>query len=181
MNKAVKIALKISNTLILTIIVVLAMALVGIKLFGIQMFNVLSGSMEPAYPVGSLIFVKDVEPDTLTEGDVITFHLTGGTPATHRIVEVIPDETDAEIIWYRTKGDANEDVDAALTSSEELIGQAIAVVPRLGEFADRIQNPPGKYAVWAFGGAALLFVFVTDSVLSEDKKKKRQEGTGSSE
>ena len=55
--------------------VILAVALVGVRLVGLQVFTVLSGSMEPTYHVGSLIYVKDVDYKELEAGDVITFML----------------------------------------------------------------------------------------------------------
>ena len=50
-----------------------ALLLAGARLVGLRTFAVLSGSMEPAYPVGSLIYVRSAEPSALECGDVITF------------------------------------------------------------------------------------------------------------
>lgn len=83
------------STVLVVIVVVVALLLVGARLFGLQVYAVLSGSMEPTYHVGSLIYVKDVDPFELESGEVITFMLDENTVATHRIVEVVPDEEDA--------------------------------------------------------------------------------------
>ena len=53
--------------------VALALALVAPRLLGYTPFAVLSGSMEPAYPVGSLIYVQPVEASSLRVGDAVTF------------------------------------------------------------------------------------------------------------
>lgn len=177
MKKAIKVTIKIINTLIVTAAVVLAFLIVGVRLFGVQLYAVLSGSMEPEYPVGALIYVVEAEPETLAEGDVITFQLSGSTVATHRIVEVLPDEDDPDAFQYRTKGDANEHEDAGLVHSDQLIGRPIAVIPQLGYFASYIQEPPGSYTACAVMGALILFVFVTDS-FTNDKKKKQQKLDG---
>ena len=92
----------------------LAVLLIGVRLLGVQVYSVLSGSMEPKYPVGSLIYVKAVDPYELKSGDVITFMLNENTVATHRIVEVVPDESDSGVVRFRTKGDANEAEDGSL-------------------------------------------------------------------
>lgn len=42
-------------------VVVLAMALVGVRLFGLDVYFVLSGSMEPVYQTGSVIYVKEAD------------------------------------------------------------------------------------------------------------------------
>lgn len=50
--------LQIISTILVALVVLLAVALVGVRLAGIRTFTVLSGSMEPTYHVGSLIYVK---------------------------------------------------------------------------------------------------------------------------
>ncbi len=172
--KAVKIIIRTINTLIVTAAVILAVMFVGVRLLGVQLYAVLSGSMEPEYPVGSLIYVVKTDPAELTQGDVITYYLTGETVSTHRIVEVIPDENDSESFQFRTKGDANDTVDAGLVDSDRLIGKPVVTFPKLGYFASYIQSSSGKRAALAVGGALILFVLLTDS-FTHDKKKKRGE------
>ena len=58
-----------ATTLLVTTVVVLAVLLAGVRVLGLQVFTVLSGSMEPAYPTGSLIYVKDADCRTLETGD----------------------------------------------------------------------------------------------------------------
>ena len=94
MKKTVKRIWNIMTSIIVGIAVLLAVALVGVRLVGFQVFSVLSGSMEPTYHVGSLIYVKNVDYRELQPGDVITFLLDEDTVATHRIVEVVPDENE---------------------------------------------------------------------------------------
>ena len=78
----------------MALVVLLAVALVGVRLAGIRTFTVLSGSMEPTYHVGSLIYVNKVDSAAIRPGQVITFMLDENTVATHRVVEVVPDEDD---------------------------------------------------------------------------------------
>ena len=73
-------------------VVLLAVALVGVRLIGLNPYVVLSGSMEPTYHVGSLIYVKDVDYKELKDGDPITFMLSEDAIATHRIIEVLVDK-----------------------------------------------------------------------------------------
>lgn len=85
MGKTIKKIWNIITNIIVVLAVILAVALVGVRLVGLQVFTVLSGSMEPTYHVGSLIYVKDVDYKELEAGDVITFMLDEDTVATHRI------------------------------------------------------------------------------------------------
>ena len=121
--------LQIISTILVALVVLLAVALVGVRLAGIRTFTVLSGSMEPTYHVGSLIYVKKVDPTTIRPGQVITFMLDENTVATHRVVEVVPDEDDPSTLRFRTKGDANDAEDGSLVHYKNVIGtQAVGVI-----------------------------------------------------
>ena len=88
-----------------------------------------------AYHVGALIYVKEVDYRELESGDVITFMLDEDTVATHRIVEVVPDEEDASVIRFRTKGDANTAEDGGLVHYKNVIGTPVFTIPYLGYLA----------------------------------------------
>lgn len=71
--------------------------------FGYQIYEVQTGSMDPTLPVKSLILSKKVEsPTDLQKGDIITFVNSEGITITHRIVDVIDKNGQ---IGYQTKGD----------------------------------------------------------------------------
>ena len=144
MNKSIKFILKLISNIIVIIAIVLAILLVGLKFLGFQIYTVVSGSMEPTYHVGSLIYVKKVDTNTLKIKDPITFKLGDNTIATHRIVEIVHDEENPKEYKFRTKGDANEDVDANLIEPEKVLGKAYFTIPYLGYLATYIQSYPGN-------------------------------------
>ena len=161
------------TNVLIALVVVLAIMLVGVRLIGLQVFTVLSGSMEPTYHTGSVIYVRDVDPFELEAGDVITFMLDEETIATHRIVEVVPDETDANVVRFRTKGDANDAEDGSLVHYKNVIGSPVFSIPKIGFFADYIQRPPGTYVAISVGAILLLLVFIPD-LFSEDEEEKER-------
>ena len=164
---------KIANglsTVVMVLVVLLALTLVGGRLFGMQTYAVLSGSMEPAYPTGALLYVRKVDPADIQPGQVITFLLDEHTVATHRVVEVIPDPEEAGIYRYRTKGDANEAADAGLVHCKNVLGTPVVSIPYLGYVITWIQNPPGTYIAISAAAVLLLLVFLPD-LFAEDKKK----------
>ena len=164
---------KIANglsTVVMVLVVLLALTLVCGRLFGMQTYAVLSGSMEPAYPTGALLYVRKVDPADIQPGQVITFLLDEHTVATHRVVEVIPDPEEADIYRYRTKGDANEAADAGLVHCKNVLGTPVACVPYLGYVITWIQNPPGTYIAISAAAVLLLLVFLPD-LFAEDKEK----------
>lgn len=176
MGKAVKKIWNIVTSIIVALAVLLAIALVGVRLIGFQVFTVLSGSMEPTYHVGSLIYVKDVDYTELEAGDVITFMLDEDTVATHRIVEVVPDETDSSVLRFKTKGDANAAEDGSLVHYKNVIGTPVFTIPKLGYVANYIQNPPGMYVAISAGAVLLLLVFLPDLFSKDEKEETKKKG-----
>ena len=173
--RTVKRIWNIVTTILVTVVVVLALLLVGARLFGMQVFTVLSGSMEPTYQTGSLIYVKDVDHRDLKEGDVITFMLSEDTVATHRIVGVVPDENDPSVIRYRTKGDANDAEDGTLVHYKNVLGTPVFTIPKLGYVANYVQNPPGSYLTISGGAILMLLVFLPDLFGSDEPKEEKPE------
>ena len=88
MSKSLKKVWNVVSSILVALVVILALLLVGARVAGLQVFTVLSGSMEPTYHVGALIYVKKTAPEDIQAGDVITFMLNETTTATHRVVAV---------------------------------------------------------------------------------------------
>ena len=173
-----KTVFKVWNTvcgILIGILLILAVLLAGVRLVGLRPLTVLSGSMEPTYHVGSLIYVKSVDYKDLKAGDVITFMLDEDTLATPRLVEVVPDEDDPATVRYRTKGDANEFEDGSLVHYKNVVGTPVFTIPELGYVANYIQNPPGTYVALSAGAVLLLLMFIPDLFAPEEPKKSQAE------
>lgn len=129
-----KIISTIFYTILFLLLTTMAASLVLTKLnmpLQIKLYSVLSGSMEPRIPLGSVILV--VPSKEYKAGDVITFGAeTDRTKTvTHRIVDVSRD-IDLGKVSYRTKGDANDSVDMELIDSGRVIGKVVFHLPLLG-------------------------------------------------
>jgi len=99
------------------------------SLFGIKLFTVQSGSMEPAIKIGSLVFTKT--ESNYYKDDIITFFNTPTKKETitHRIYKVLNKDGN---LYYQTKGDANDSADNNAISSEMIVGKTILTIPYLG-------------------------------------------------
>ena len=161
------------TTLIVIAIVILAILLAGVRLVGLTPYVVLSGSMEPNYHTGSLIYDKKVDPFTLKEGDVITFMVSEDTLATHRIVGVVPDEDEPGTIRFRTKGDANDSEDGTLVHYKNVVGTPVFTIPYLGYFSNWITHAPGKYIAITAAVVFLILLFLPDMLKKADEADKR--------
>lgn len=168
-NPKLKKAWDVVSGVLVTCVVILAVLLMGARLIGLQVFNVVSGSMEPAYSVGDLIYVKSVSPEDVQVNDVITFVLNEDlVVATHRVVEI-----DRENRHFITQGDQNDTQDPPVHYNN-LLGKPVFSIPLLGYVSDFIQNPPGMYIT--IGGMALLVaaVFLPDLLKKKGKKEETQ-------
>ena len=152
----------IFTTIIVAIVFILAVLLVFFRLFGYEIYTVMSGSMEPTYHVGSLIYVKPTDTNTLQKGDVITFMADESTVVTHRIDEIITemDDEGVETLKFRTKGDANGVADGKLVHYKNVLGKPSFSIPLLGYLAFYIQRPPGIYVALVVGTLLLAAVFL---------------------
>ena len=159
------------SSVIVALIVILAILLGGVRLVGLRPFAVLSGSMEPAYHVGALIYVKSCDPSEVKVGDPITFVLDEElNVATHRVIEI-----DAETQHFYTKGDANDAPDGSPVHFNNLIGRPVFTIPRLGYFSNWITNPPGMYIAITAAGVFLILLFLPDVLKKADEADKRAE------
>lgn len=163
------------TTILVALVVILAVLLVGVRLFGLQVFTVLSGSMEPTYHTGALIYVKEVDYKEIEPGQVITFMLDEKTIATHRVVEVVPDDEDPSVLRYKTKGDANEAEDGSLVHYKNVLGTPVFTIPYLGYLANFIQHPPGMYIAISVGAILLILVFLPDILFDDEEEENGKE------
>jgi len=161
-------AWNVISTIIVVIFVFCAVFLMGSRVLGYQVFNVISGSMEPHYSVGDLIYVKKVDVNDIKVGTPITFVLNEDlVVATHRVVKI-----DVENQHFYTKGDANETADSTPVHFNNVIGVPKFSIPLLGYVSDFIQNPPGMYITIGVGAVLIIAVFLPDML---GKKKKEEE------
>ena len=167
MNNTLKKIWNIVSTALVVLMVLCAVFLMGSRLLGYECYNVISPSMEPEYMVGDLLYVKDVDPTTIKEGDVITFIVNEDlVVGTHRVVRV-----DAENQRFYTKGDANDIEDQNPVHFNNVIGVPAFSIPKLGYVSDFVQNPPGMYITIGIGIVLILAVFLPDMI----GKKKEEE------
>ena len=119
--------IKIVTDILLVIVLVMAAVLYIPRLMGLKTYKVLSGSMEPEYHVGRVVYVEKSLIDDIEVGDVITFYINDNTVVTHRVVDK-DDDTES----FRTKGDANEIEDGGSVAYEQVVGHVVLDVPSRG-------------------------------------------------
>lgn len=143
------------GSLVLLAVVALALAVAVVPAAaGGSALTVLSPSMTPTFPVGTLVVIRPKPVDTIRIGDVVSFTdrdpASGATRAvTHRVIGVDPGPQ------FRTKGDANASADPDPVQATEVRGVEWYSIPYVGGWGSAVRSGPGLLPA---GGAVLLIV-----------------------
>ena len=159
----------IIGTLILITVIATSIPLAIPSLLGYEAFNVESGSMEPALPVGSVIYVEHIEPEKAQTGDIIVF-FNDGAVITHRVVE--NHYFFDEII---TKGDANEINDINPVKYKDVIGRVKYHIPYLGNYLMIYSNPVTKIYLLVLAFCGVMFNILAGQLRRRAEEKFRIE------
>lgn len=135
------------------------------EIMGYTVLRVTTGSMEPTYPVDTLIVVKKTEPSQIREGDVISFYSSDpaldGAINTHRVVSVRQEKNQ----WvYTTKGDGNNTEDPYEVKGDALIGRVLYDSILLGKLSRLTANPLVFIPVILFPLAVILIVNLVHTI-----------------
>ena len=141
------------GTALIVLVVLVCLPLTAPRLAGYEAYAIVSGSMEPSIPTGSLVYAKAAQPQTVQPGDVIVFYggAAGDTVITHRVTE-----NDAQRRQFITKGDANAAEDVSPIPYAHLLGRVERSVPVLGYFLPAVTTLEGKLSLLGVLAAALL-------------------------
>jgi signal peptidase len=112
---------------------------------------VLSGSMEPAIPVGSIVLIKPVDIANLKSGDVICYRASDTMLVTHRIIEV-------KESGFVTQGDANEEADIKTVNNRDVVGSVVLTVPFIGYLGSFVRTPIGFLLLLVLPACAVIII-----------------------
>lgn len=137
-GNALSVILNIEGIVIIVAVLLIMIPLFLPRIMGYQTFNVISGSMEPNVPVGSLVLAKKITPQDVQTGDIIVFR-RGGSVVTHRVVENQKEEQQ-----FITKGDANDSKDLQPIPYSDLVGIVKHHYARIGALMGFFSTLAGK-------------------------------------
>lgn len=164
MKKIIKILFSVSLILVVPFLIFTLITSNTDAIGRIRSFVVLTGSMEPSIPVGSIIYIQRF--NTYKTGSIISFKNTAGQTITHRIVERI---TKGEQLFYKTKGDANKNADDTLVAQKDVIGRKELVIPYIGRFIVFLKTLPG-FITFIFIPILLYVAYELNTIKNEFKK-----------
>lgn len=163
--------LTLSWLLLFAAVSLLAAVVVVPRLAGATPYTIMTSSMRPHMPPGTLVVAKTVDPATLHTGDVITYQLRSGQPdvVTHRIVGVGQDGRGERL--FTMKGDNNPTTDPAPARAVQIRGKVWYSVPYIGYLNQVITGRQHIIAVYVVAG--LLFAYAALMMLSAARDRRR--------
>lgn len=138
------------------------------RVAGATPYVVLTDSMEPGLPVGTLVVSRPVEPDRIRTGSVITYQLRSGQEqlVTHRVVGI--GMTVGGERTYLTQGDANDVPDTQPVRDVQVRGAVWYQVPYLGHVAGAFT---GQRETIGIAAAVLLLGYAGWQVLHAARER----------
>lgn len=156
-----------ATTVASTLLIALGIASIVAALLGVRLVPVLTGSMTPYAPTGSLAVSLPVDGSDLAVGDVVafrppaTFQVSQDRPIMHRVTDL---DTTGPDPWLATKGDANPDPDPwRITLDDAQLTRTVLVLPHLGHLA-----AGGRWAVALLLLGAVLLWAVRPALRRDD-------------
>ena len=116
------------------------------NLFGYKAFIVLSDSMSKTdFSAGDLVLVKEVDPSTLKEGDIIAYTSQNtsnyGETVTHKTRKITTDANgEPGFVTYGTTTDTD---DETIVTYPYVLGKYQGRIPKVGTFFQFLKSTPG--------------------------------------
>lgn len=166
--------ISLSAVLLIVVLALAALVIVIPKATDAIPLTVLTQSMIPKYPPGTLVVDKKVNTNTLRVGDVATYQIESGKPAviTHRIIAINNGSNGKRTFVF--KGDNNSVRDPSDILAAQVRGKVWYAIPYIGYVSNWVN---GVNRTWVTTtGAVLLFGYALFTILSGIRtsvKKKR--------
>ncbi|MEB0287429.1 signal peptidase I [Cryobacterium sp. MDB1-18-2] len=167
--------LAVSGAILLLVVALALLLIVVPKVTGSTPLTVLTSSMEPTLPPGTLIIVRPVTPDEIRIGDVVTYQIRSGEPGviTHRVTAISSSSEGGRTFTF--KGDNNSVADADQVLPVQIQGRLWYSVPWVGWVNNAVNGQSRSWIVPIVAG--LLFAYMgymfASGAVSALRKRRR--------
>ena len=147
---------------------------------GATPYTILTGSMRPGLPPGTLVVIKPVDPDDIRIGTVVTYQLHSGEPVvvTHRVIAIHAPNLPGGEPSFTTKGDANSLPDPAPVNAVQVRGELWYSVPWIGWVNNVVNGRQRATVIPVVAGALFVYAaYLVVSGLVGKRRKSRREAT----
>lgn len=165
-------------SLVVAIAAALTAAVLVPRVAGATPYTVMTGSMEPDMPPGTLVVTKPTPVEQIGTGEVVTYQLASGRPqvVTHRVVAVGVNAAGEHVL--RTQGDANTTPDAEWVRPVQVKGTAWYSVPHLGRVSHLIDDDQRMWAIYAVAAFLVGYAVVLWAGTARDRLQDQKQDEG---
>lgn len=163
----------LSAALLLAVLAIAALVIVIPKVAGALPMTVLTSSMEPGLPPGTLIIVKPIDPDALGIGDIATYQIESGKRGviTHRIIAINLIANGERSFLFQ--GDNNSAIDDPVLPVQ-IQGKLWYSIPLLGWVNNAVNGENRSWIVTVAAGLLFAYAgFTVASSINAAMKKRR--------
>lgn len=156
--------LMLSAVLLLFVVGLALMLIVVPKVTGSIPLTVLTSSMEPGLPPGTLVIVKPIDPKDIVIGDIVTYQIESGVPGviTHRVIDIATSSNGDRTFIFQ--GDNNDAPDENPVLPVQIQGKVWYSIPYAGYLNSTVNGSNRSWIIPVIAGA--LFVYATYMIVS---------------
>jgi len=158
------------------LVLLLAVVVVGVPLAtGSTPMTVLTSSMVPTYPPGTLVIVRPIDANDIRIGDAITYQLVSGQPevVTHRVISISNTSTGDKL--FTTQGDNNPAPDEKPVQEVQIRGKVWYSVPWIGYVNTLVNGESRAWIVPAIAGGLFIYAgYMIASAIHSGARGRRQ-------
>ena len=155
---------RLAGSAILLIVIAVTASVVVPQIRGYEVYHIISGSMEPTIPVGSMVYIDGkVEEEDIKKDDIIAFN-SGSEIVVHRVLDNLILEGQ-----FRTKGDANPEEDLNEIPYEDYRGKVVRHFPYIGQIIMIFTTGVGKISVLCFAACGAMMNIIAGRL--NDKRR----------
>lgn len=160
---------------LLFVLAIAALAIVVPRLANGTALTVVTSSMEPALPPGTLVVVTPTAAEDIQPGDVLTYQLRSGEPTlvTHRVTQQLL-TADGERLFI-TQGDANPHADPDPVREVQVRGTVWYAIPYLGWVSQIVTSDVRAIVIPAL--ACVLAIYAAWMIISGLRERSRRQST----
>lgn len=169
------IGVALSGALLLLVVALAVILIVVPKVAGGMPLTILTSSMEPGLPPGTLIVVRPVNPDDLRIGDIVTYQMQSGRPGviTHRIIAIASSSDGSRSFTFQ--GDNNAAPDSEQILEVQIQGRLWYSVPFVGFVNTGVNGPNKTWVIPVAAGLLLTYAgYMVASGTAAAVKKRRK-------
>lgn len=136
--------------------------------FNYKPFIITTGSMEPEYPVNSLVIIQKDDPNNVKVGDPIAFHsdAISGQIAFHRVVDITND-------GFVTKGDNNSQIDDRIVTFDNFVGKKVFMTTFTVWLFSTFTSPTKVIFTIIIPLVAIILILIALRLVLTNRKKVR--------